>query len=123
MQGAEGTLPSKVYKFVACARVPHMLIAQRGRNSSCEYFYRSLGCPQLTLSSCDTGCVAQWSRINFHLEQIWRERGRIPAKPYLFNLCIFSPLVFDHFFPFCLFLFILTGNRLELLEDFVITYF
>ena len=58
MQGAEGTLPSKVYKFVACAHVPHMLIAQRGRNSSCQYFYRSLGCPQLTLSSCDTGCNA-----------------------------------------------------------------
>ena len=56
-----------VYKFVACAPMPHMLIAQRGRNSSCEYFYRTLGCPQLTLSSCDAGCVAQWSRISFHL--------------------------------------------------------
>ena len=24
MQGAEGTLPSKVYKFVACARASHV---------------------------------------------------------------------------------------------------
>ena len=31
----------------------HVLIAQQGRNSSCEYFYRSLGCRQLTSSSCD----------------------------------------------------------------------
>ena len=29
------------------------LIAQPGRNSSCEYFYWSLGCQQLTSSSCD----------------------------------------------------------------------
>ena len=49
------------------ARMLHMLIAPRGRNSSCEYFYRSLGCLQLTLSSCDAECVAQWLRINFHL--------------------------------------------------------
>ena len=49
------------------ARVLHMLIAPWGRNSSCEYFYRSLGCLQLTLSSCDAECVAQWLRINFHL--------------------------------------------------------
>ena len=40
----------KVYKFVVSM---HELIAQQGRNLSCEYFYRSLGCPQLTSSSCD----------------------------------------------------------------------
>ena len=40
----------EVYKFVVRT---HELIAQQGRNLSCEYFYRSLGCPQLTSSSCD----------------------------------------------------------------------
>ena len=40
----------EVYKFVVRT---HELIAQRGGNSSCEYFYRSLGCPQLMSSSCD----------------------------------------------------------------------
>ena len=43
-------------KQKACRRgrftnLSHALIAQRGRNSSCEY--RSLGCPQLTSSSFD----------------------------------------------------------------------
>ena len=32
-----------------------------------RYFYRSLGCPQLTPSPSDVGCVGQWSRVNFHL--------------------------------------------------------
>ena len=34
-------------------RVSRALIAQQGRNLNCEYFYRSLGCRQLTSSSCD----------------------------------------------------------------------
>ena len=41
-------LPGKIDKIA-----PRALIAQRGRNWSCEYFYRSLGCPQLTSSSSD----------------------------------------------------------------------
>ena len=36
------------YRFICRA-----LIAQRGRNSSCGYFDRSLGCLQLTSSSCE----------------------------------------------------------------------
>ena len=39
-----------MYEFVGRT---HELIAQRGRNLSCEYFYRSLGCQELTSSSCD----------------------------------------------------------------------
>ena len=38
---------------------PLALIAQRGKNSSCEYFYISLACLQLTSSSCDFRVVMQ----------------------------------------------------------------
>ena len=53
-------------------------------------FLTSLEGPQLTLSSSVVGCVAQWSRINFHLLQIRRERVRISGEATL--------LQFVHFF-------------------------
>ena len=38
------------------------LIAQRGKNLSCEYFYRSLGCLQLTSSSFDVRVLFRVAR-------------------------------------------------------------
>ena len=86
-----GPKAPRLARFINLSRgAPLTLIVQRGRNLSCEYFYRSLGVPQLMLSSCDVGYVAQWSRINFHLQQIRRERVRISGE------AIF--LTFVHFF-------------------------
>jgi len=39
----------------------------RSLYSEAETWVGNIEGPQLTLSSCDVGCVAQWSRINFHL--------------------------------------------------------
>ena len=52
----------EVYKFVKRQRAPRALIAQRGRNTSGEYFYRSLRCLQLTSSNCDN-----WWLYDFHM--------------------------------------------------------
>ena len=56
-----GASAREVYKFVA----PRALIAQRGRNSSCEYFYTSIGCPQLTSSSCDVRVPSRVARRRY----------------------------------------------------------
>ena len=109
--------PRKVCKFVArrASRV-HRTARQK---LELRIFLRSLEGPQLTLSSSVVGCVAQWSKINFHLLQIRRERVRISGEAIL--------LQFVHFF--CLFSFkiifpvILTADPLKLRENFAITYF
>ena len=52
----------RLARFINWSRVqpaPLALIAQRGKNSSCEYFYISLACLQLTSSSCDLRVVMQ----------------------------------------------------------------
>ena len=77
----------KVYKFVArrasrVHRTPRQKLELR-------IFLRSLEGPQLTLSSSVVGCVAQWSRINFHLLQIRRERVRIFRRSHTFTSCTF----------------------------------
>ena len=109
--------PRKVCKFVArrTSRV-HRTATQK---LELRIFLRTLEGPPLTLSSSVVGCVAQWSRINFHLLQIRRERVRISGEAIL--------LQFVHFF--CLFSFmiifpvILTADPSKLRENFAITYF
>ena len=73
----------EVYKFVVRT---HELIAQRGRNSRCEYFYRSLGCQQLTSSSCDV-------REHFRVARQCYFKCKI-CKCYhvLFKMCFTSAL-------------------------------